>query len=126
MINQVFAVRGAVTVNADTKEDIYAAAAGLMDKIVAANGLDDPCFNITSIICSTTKDITAAYPVAAIRERGFAAVPLFSCMEPDIAGGLKLCIRLLVNVSSAAEAPHRPRHIYSGGAAALRADLAGE
>ena len=123
MITQLFAIRGAATVAADTKEAISVAATELMDRIVRDNGLSEKCFEITSIICSTTSDITAAYPVAAIRESGFKDAPLFSCVEPDITGGLKLCIRLLVNVTSTADKKHITKHVYLGGAAKLRPDL---
>ncbi len=123
MLTQIFSVRGATTAAADTKEEIAAASVILMEKIAAENGLKKACFEITSIICSVTPDITAAYPVAAIRENGYHSVPLFSCMEPDIQGGLKLCIRLLVNVSSADTARHEPKHIYLNGAKKLRPDL---
>ena len=122
MVTQVFAVRGATTAD-NTKESIYARTKELIKMIVDENGLKDKGFQITSIICSSTADITAAYPAAAIRGDGFTETPLFSCLEPDIDGGLPLCIRLLVNVSSAGLEPKRAKHIYLHGAVVLRPDL---
>lgn len=123
MVTQVFTIRGATTAE-NTKESVYARSKELIKMIVDENGLGDKRFNITSIICSSTADITAAYPAAAIREDGaVAGAPLFSCMEPDIDGGLPLCIRLLVSVSSAAAEQKQAKHVYLHGAAVLRPDL---
>ena len=122
MITQVFAIRGATTAD-NTKEQIDARTTELMAKIVAENSLDDKRFHVASIICSSTADITAAYPAAAIRAQGYTETPLFSCAEPPIQGALPLCIRLLVSVSSSAKEQVHPKHVYLHGAAGLRPDL---
>ena len=118
----VYAIRGATTAE-NTKEQIYARTKELIRKIVVENGLKDKGISITSVICSSTADITAAYPASAVREEGFSDVPLFSCAEPEIDGALPLCIRLLVNVSSSVKEQIQAKHIYLHGAVALRPDL---
>ena len=122
MITQVFAIRGATTVD-NVKERIYARVQELIIKIVRENGLENKGVEITSIICSSTTDVTAAYPAAAVRDAGFSHVPLFSCAEPQIDGSLPYCVRLLVNVSSSAKAVMQAKHIYLHGAVILRPDL---
>ncbi len=88
--------------------------------LVAANGVKKE--TMVSIHISTTRDITAYYPAAALRLSGYDDVPLFSSAEPDIVGGLPLCIRFLVTVDG--KKPNRVTHIYHNRAKALRPDLA--
>ena len=118
----VYAIRGATTAE-NTKEQIYARTKELIKMIAAENGLSGKGISITSVICSSTADITAAYPAAAVREEGFSDIPLFSCAEPEIDGALPLCIRLLVNVSSSGLEQRKAKHIYLHGAVVLRPDL---
>lgn len=112
------AVRGAITVRANTAEDITAASVELIGAMREKN----PAAKIVSLIISSTKDVTAKYPAAAVRESGLSDMPLFSCAEPDIDGALPLCIRMLMYVND----DFAPKHVYLGGAAVLRPDLANE
>lgn len=109
------AIRGAITADGNTAEDICRATVLLMKTICEKNGL-------TSAICitlSSTKDITAKYPATCLRESGIIDAPLFSCEEPDIVGALPMCIRALVLVNN----DFKPVHVYLGGARSLRKDL---
>ncbi len=117
----VFAVRGATTLDADAEQEIVAKTTELFDSIVAANGLGADATPI-SLIISSTKDVTAFYPARAVRESGQTDLPLFSAQEPDIVGGLPLCIRMLLLVSSSDE-KRKAKHVYLHGAASLRPDL---
>lgn len=117
----MFAVRGAITIDEDSVSEICAKTQKLLKRIVDDNGLLSPGVSIVSCIFSSTKDITAYYPAAAAREGGFG-FPMFSCQEPEIAGALKLCIRVLIHVN-AGGAKFSPKHIYLNGAVILRPDL---
>lgn len=110
-------IRGATTIAVDEKEEIKRAVAELLEQIASCNGLNRDEF--VSIVFSSTSDIHAYYPAKAAREAGFFSCSLFSAMEPDIEGGLKLCIRAMVFV----EKNILPRHIYLRGAKILRRDL---
>lgn len=111
------AIRGAITVRANIAEDITAASVRLIEAMREKNRAT----GIVSLIISSTKDITAKYPAAAVRESGLAEIPLFSCAEPDIDGALPLCIRMLMYVNDDITA----KHVYLDGAACLRPDLKG-
>ncbi|MBP5242849.1 MAG: (d)CMP kinase, partial [Clostridia bacterium] len=74
--------------------------------------------DIQAIIFSTTKDIHAYHPAKAARECGFERPALFAAIEPDIEGGLPLCIRVLVF----AEGVKEEKHVYLGKATVLRKD----
>ncbi len=110
-------IRGAVTAQ-NTTDSIESASRRLIDRIYFKNGIVDP--DVVNIMISTTPDLTAFYPARAIRECGHA-VPLFSCAEPNIAGSLSGCIRVMVTAYS----DNPVRNIYLNGARALRPDISG-
>ena len=109
------AIRGAITVKANTADEITAASVGLIKQLAEKNGIREA----VSMIISTTPDITAKYPAAAIREAGIINAPLFSCAEPCIDGALKMCIRVMVHINADIAA----KHVYLEGARVLRPDL---
>lgn len=111
------AIRGAITVKADTAEEIKNNVKLLLTKMVKKNGLSME--NIIYIMFSNTADIRSYYPAKAAREAGFFSCPLFSSLEPDIDGSLPLCIRVMI----LAETDNCVEHIYLNGAANLRKDI---
>lgn len=109
------AIRGAVTVAADTPEEIRGAVDSLLSEIRKRNKI-----NVEDIVCimlSSTGDITSLYPAKAARECGFVC-PLFSSLEPPIKGSLPLCIRAMVLAETDIAVP-----VYLRGAVILRRDL---
>ena len=123
MINQIFSIRGATTVEENSVSQITERSVELMKEIVSRNNLsDNSCFEITDYIISTTEDITAFYPARAIRESGVVNAPIFSAKEPSIDGALPLCIRVMVRVSNSGERVE-PKHVYLHDAKNLRKDL---
>ncbi len=111
------AIRGAITVNADTAEEIKKNVKLLLTKLTEENGL--AAENIVCIMFSNTSDIHSYYPAKAAREVGFFNCALFSSIEPDIDDSLPLCIRVMV----LAETEMTPKHVYLNGAAKLRKDI---
>ena len=111
-------IRGATTITQDTPEEIRAVVAELLEQIVSRNALKRD--EVLSIVFSSTSDIHSFYPAKAAREAGFASCSLFSAQEPEIDGGLALCIRVMVFV----EKNIVPHHVYLRGARILRKDLA--
>ncbi len=110
-------IRGATTIPCDQKEEIQKAVAELLEQIESRNALAGG--EIVSIVFSSTSDIHSYYPAKAAREAGFASCSLFSAQEPDIEGGLPLCIRAMLFV----EKDIAPKHVYLRGAKVLRKDL---
>ena len=107
-------IRGATTIPCDEKEEIRKAVKELLEQIESCNSLKRDEF--VSLVFSSTSDIHSYYPAKAAREAGFETCSLFSAQEPDIEGGLKLCIRVMLFV----EKNIAPRHIYLRGAKVLR------
>lgn len=111
------AIRGAITVNNDTPEEIRDAMKEMLGEICTKN-----CLKAEEIVCillSNTQDIRSFYPAKAAREAGFSSVPLYSSAEPFIDGSLQRCIRVMV----LAETDTPAVHVYLRGAANLRKDL---
>lgn len=119
---KVYAIRGAVTADRNTEEEIAARSVELISAIAERN---KDISSIVSVVVSTTDDLTASYPAKAIRESGILPSPIFSCKEPSIDGALAMCIRLLVTVCSENDKAEA-KHVYLGGAKALRKDLTDE
>ena len=112
-------IRGATTIEKDCKEEIFAAVKALLEEIVAANSLTKE--EIKVFVFSLTTDIHSYHPAKAARECGYDFAPLFAATEPDIEGGLKLCIRVMIFVEFAEN--RAVKHIYQRGAKVLRKDI---
>ncbi len=111
-------IRGATTIPQDDAIEIKKAVKELLEQIASRNDLKRD--EIMSLVFSSTADIHAYYPAKAAREAGFVSSSLFSAQEPEIDGGLPLCIRVMLFV----ERNITPRHVYLRGARVLRKDLA--
>ena len=111
-------LRGATTVDLDTKEEIKLAVQALLDEIFQKNTLGK--LDVKAFIFSLTTDIHSYHPAKAARECGYDFAPLFAAVEPDIEGGLKLCIRVMIFVDANIITP---KHVYQKGAKILRKDI---
>ena len=111
------AIRGATTVTADTPQQIRESVKELLGAIVARNKLEYD--NIICIMFSNTADIKSYDPAKAAREAGYSSCALYSSLEPEIEGALKLCIRVMVLVEGNAH----PEHVYINEAKSLRKDI---
>lgn len=117
----IFSIRGAITAENNTTEDITSATIELFGEIIRQNDLS--ISDIVNIIFSVTKDLNAVYPAKALREHfDVAATPLFCLQEADIQNSLEKCIRVMITVSYD-KAKEDVKHVYLKGAAKLRPDL---
>ena len=113
-------IRGAITVNSNTKEEIIEKTKELLITLKKEN--DFKIENITSIFFSATPDLNAAFPAQAARELGWGRVPLFDMQEIDVPGSLPRCIRILIQINCS-KSQQEIRHCYLRGAKILRKDL---
>lgn len=117
----VRAIRGAVQVERDEPSVLRSQAGLLVKEIMAANDLlpDD----LISMVFTATSDLVSAFPAAAARELGLVDVPLMCAREIDVEDGLPRTVRVLAHVETDKRRADI-RHVYLGGAAVLRKDLA--
>ncbi len=113
-------IRGATTIERDTKAEISLAVKELLDEIFSVNALQKE--EICAFVFSLTTDIHAYHPAKSARECGYDYAPLFAAIEPEIEGGLKLCIRVMILTER--ENRTLVKHVYQKGAKSLRKDIA--
>lgn len=119
---RVVALRGATTIDSDTREQVLERTGALIVQMMQRNdlGRDD----VISMLFTASDDVTAEFPAAAVRAYGIDEVPVICARELGIVGGsgIALCIRTMVHAYSS-----RPRsdlrHVYLHGARGLRRDL---
>jgi chorismate mutase len=112
------AIRGAISVDANTAEAIQSAVGELVQAICALNELDPA--DIVSAIFTLTPDLNADFPARAARLQGWSQVPMVCAQEIPVPGAPQRICRLLVHVRGAA---NRVKHVYLKDARALRPDL---
>ncbi|MFN8379208.1 MAG: chorismate mutase [Anaerolineae bacterium] len=113
-------VRGAITAEANTADDILGAARQLLQAMIEANEIEED--DVASVIFTTTADLTAAYPAKAARELGWRRTALLGALEMDMDDGIKHCIRVLIHWNTS-KSLDEIVHVYMLGAIALRPDL---
>jgi len=120
MADRIRALRGATTLDDDTKEQVIDRTATLLRAMLDRNGLvhDD----LVSIVFTATKDIRSEFPAAAARSIGISDVPLLCARELDVEGAVDRCIRVLVHAYTDRPATQL-RHVYLERARPLRTDL---
>lgn len=116
----VRAVRGAIQVDDDDRDQVLEATTELLTAVMERNALtaDD----LISVVFTATPDLTSEFPAYAARQMGITDVPLLCATEIAVPGAMPRVLRLLAHVET-----DRPRadvrHVYLRGAANLRTDL---
>jgi len=114
-------VRGATTVEEDTREAILSATRELLTQMIEANHIQAD--DVASAVFTTTSDLTSEFPALAARQLGWHDVALLCTHEISVPHGLKHCIRILVHWNTEKPASEI-QHIYTNGAVTLRPDRA--
>jgi chorismate mutase len=113
-------VRGATTVESNTREEILTATRQLVALMVRRNGIQPR--DVASAIFTTTPDLDAEFPALAARQLGWLEVPLLCGHEMAIPGSLPRCIRVLVHWNTDLR-QDEVQHVYVRDAVRLRPDL---
>jgi chorismate mutase len=117
---RLVALRGATTVDSDTREALLERTGELLTEMLERNDVGHD--QLVSIIFTATEDLTSEFPAAAARAIGLGDVPLLCARELSVDGGNPSTVRVLVHCYSP-----RPRsalrHVYLHRAKHLRDDL---
>jgi chorismate mutase len=116
---RLFALRGAISVQHNTAQDILGATTELMQDLIARNGLEAE--RVVSCIFTATDGLDAEFPAVAARDLGLRSVPLLCARELPVPGSMPNVIRVLIHYYAPED--HVPAHSYLGEAKALRSDL---
>jgi chorismate mutase len=117
----VRAVRGAVQIGGNDRDDILAGTAELVTEVMGRNELSTD--DVISVVFTATPDLNAEFPALAARKLGFQEVPLLCAAEINVPDAMPRVVRLMMHIETS-----KPRsavqHVYLRGAAALRLDIA--
>jgi chorismate mutase len=114
-------IRGATTIESDSKENVLSATCELLDAILASNpGLKTE--DIASALFTATDDIVGAYPALAARQMGWDLVPMMCAREIPVPGSLPKAIRVLIHWNTD-KSQSDVTHVYLREAVKLRPDL---
>lgn len=91
-------VRGATTVEANTKEAILAATRELLQLMVEKNGI--AVEDIAYAYFTTTQGLNAEFPAVAARQLGWVHTALMCAHELPVPGSLPMCLRILLMINS--------------------------
>lgn len=116
----VRAVRGAIQVERDDRQEVLDATTELLTAVLARNELSPD--DLISVVFTATPDLTSEFPAYAARQMGITDVPLLCATEIAVPGSMPRVLRLLAHVETPL-ARADLRHVYLRGAAALRTDL---
>ncbi len=114
------AIRGATNVSKNDYDEIIINSKELIKTIIEKNNLNIE--NIISIIFTSTKDITKAYPAIGARELGIVNAGLICLNEMYVENSMELCIRVMIHYQGNM-VQNEVKHIYLKDTKALRPDL---
>jgi chorismate mutase len=118
---RVRGIRGATTVDRNSRDAILEATVELLQLLIMANDIQPE--DVASAIFSTTPDLDAEFPaVAARRHFGWTHVALSCTHEMAVPGSLPMCLRILLHVNTD-RTQEEVTHVYARGARVLRPDL---
>ena len=114
-------VRGAITLNQNTKEEIELATVELLNEMLIQNEIEKK--DISFAIFTLTSDLNADFPAKYARLNcGFNKVPMMCYHELNVENSLKMCLRILLNINTR-KSQDEIKHIYLKGAKVLRQDI---
>ena len=117
MPNYCRGIRGATTIESNTREAILEGTRALLIQIIEANDVRPE--DVGSAIFTTTPDLNAEFPALAARELGWHEVALICGHEMSVPGALGQCIRILIHWNTS-KAQNEIVHMYTRGARNLR------
>ncbi|MFN7841688.1 MAG: chorismate mutase [Pirellula sp.] len=113
-------VRGATTVEANTKEAILKGTRQLLALMIRRNEIAPA--DVASAIFTVTRDLDAEFPALAARQLGWLEVPLLCGYEVQVASSLGMCVRILLHWNTT-KSQKEIQHVYIHDAVQLRPDL---
>jgi chorismate mutase len=117
----VRAIRGAVRLDRDERDELLGAVAELLTEILDRNQLSTD--DLISVIFTATPDIRSEFPALGARLLGMKDVPLLCAQEIDVRDAVPRVVRVMVYAETTA-ARSEIQHVYLRGAEVLRQDIA--
>ena len=110
-------IRGAITVENNSVEDIKSATLELLSEMIKKNNIGKE--NISHAIFTLTPDLNAEFPAKFARiDFGWDNIAMMCFHELDVPNSLKKCLRILIVVN--ANDDFKPKFVYLKDAEKLR------
>ena len=110
-------IRGAITVEENTKEAVKTATIELLEEMVKENNIDKNF--ISHVIFTLTSDLNAEFPAKLSRlYYGLDKFAMLCYHQLDFPNSLKKCLRVLIVLNC--EDNFKPKFVYLKGAEKLR------
>ncbi len=110
-------IRGAITVENNSAEDLKEAALELLNEMMSRNAITKE--QISHVIFTTTNDLNAEFPAKFARlELGWEQVAMMCFHELDVPNSLTMCLRVLIVINC--QKDFIPQFVYLKGASNLR------
>lgn len=113
-------VRGATTVDENSRDAILSATRHLLALMIRRNGIEAK--DVASATFTVTEDLNAEFPALAARQLQWIDVPLLCGYEIAVPGALGKCVRVLIHWNTT-RTQEEIQHVYIRDAVALRPDL---
>jgi chorismate mutase len=113
-------IRGATTLDRDTKEEIISKTKELLVRMKELN--DTEGAEVASIFFTMTPDCHACFPAEAARELGWNDIPLICGQELQIDGAMQKVVRVLIHINTDKKR-EEIKHVYLHGTEKLREDI---
>lgn len=118
---KMLAIRGATTVNNNSKEEILKESAIMIQTLIQKNELNID--DIVSMCFTMTSDLDSVYPSVAVRDiLNITDVAMLNFEEKKIKGSLAKCIRVMMYINTSKDKKDI-KHAYLNNASNLRVDL---
>jgi len=110
-------IRGAITVEENSKESLKTATLELLTELVAQNNLQKE--DISHAIFTLTDDLNAEFPAKFARQDfGWDDIAMMCFHELNVPNSIPMCLRILIIVNC--EKDFKPKFVYLKDAAKLR------
>lgn len=110
-------IRGAITVENNSKEAIRTATLELLSELVEKNSISSE--NISHVIFTTTSDLDEEFPAKVARlDFGWDKVAMMCFHEMNVKDSLKMCLRVMIVYNC--DEQFIPKFVYLKGAQNLR------
>ena len=110
-------IRGAITVENNTVEDIKSATIEVLEELIKQNNIDKS--KISHAIFTLSSDLYAVFPARFARlDLGWDEVAMMCYHELDVPNSLEKCLRVLIVYN--ADENFKPKFVYLKGASKLR------
>ncbi len=109
-MQRLYAVRGAVNVDDDTREQVVGRTQSLLKELFGRNEIVPE--NVVSVFFTATDDIHSEFPAAAARLMGLNGIPLLCARELDVHSSLAMPLTIRILIQYYGNRPPEP--VYLG------------